>query len=679
MPAPPTPPLSGRWIILLAAAAVGMGGLVYLVRRLGRTPRRPRKPTIPPLLPPLRLVRVWLSEGASGKGRVLADRDHLIAGAVYSLHVQIQQRGAQGGTTPGQKSRRGRGSRLLVQLFHPEGDLELPQKTAVLALPSQGASSQVHYPFRPLRPGVRQIRVCIYFGNVLLQSASVEALVVQRGGHQPARGTLRAPVARTVDYVASTDLLNLEHLPQPAVSLVTNRTSDGTHWIGVFAAGEVAGFRLRSGDLHTLDPRMLETVAGMAREHLAQVQGEKGYRLGDLAALSLEERLAGLEKDLINLARSGWHLYDRLFVSRLGAEEQERRRQRMELALRRSSIISVARCREDSVTIPWATLYDLPLDTGGELVLCEAFKAQLAANRWSSGMANLLEKKDLLDEPERCQANPGCPLRGPAAYVTVCPYGWWGFLHQVEQPLQQVTPVSVDQVPEAIQDPSFNQTSYLEYAPSDLVRLAMAAYPNIPRVKEYEAAFEALEQGHRVHVVCEEDRERVIVLLSRGGRHLYYFYCHGEVKDHVFRLKLGPAEQPKYIAASDLFKPRITWNTPRPLVILNACETVALMPERLDGLMYKLRYLGACGVVGTEIKVWTELAQPFGYQLVWLLLKGHSVGEAFLMLRRHMLRQFNPLGLVYSYYSPATVHLHDQSACRWCQAHVPARLPDQHG
>jgi hypothetical protein len=35
-------------------------------------------------------------------------------------------------------------------------------------------------------------------------------------------------------------------------------------------------------------------------------------------------------------------------------------------------------------------------------------------------------------------------------------------------------------------------------------------------------------------------------------------------------------------------------------------------------------------------------------------------------LRKHLLRQLNPLGLAYSYYSPATLHLHVSDRCEWC-------------
>jgi hypothetical protein len=80
-------------------------------------------------------------------------------------------------------------------------------------------------------------------------------------------------------------------------------------------------------------------------------------------------------------------------------------------------------------------------------------------------------------------------------------------------------------------------------------------------------------------------------------------------------------------------------------------------------------------VIGTEIKIWTQLAAPFGVGVLERMLDGASLGEAFLAERRHLLRQLNPLGLAYSFYAPASLHLHDEgeaSGCAWCAAHLHA-------
>ena len=104
-------------------------------------------------------------------------------------------------------------------------------------------------------------------------------------------------------------------------------------------------------------------------------------------------------------------------------------------------------------------------------------------------------------------------------------------------------------------------------------------------------------------------------------------------------------------------------------MVLNACDSLALVPEVIHGFLGKLRGLGACGVIGTEITVWTTLARPFGLSVLGAFLRGDSLGEAILDARRDLLRRFNPLGLAYTPHAPATLHLHDPTACPWCSSH----------
>ena len=172
----------------------------------------------------------------------------------------------------------------------------------------------------------------------------------------------------------------------------------------------------------------------------------------------------------------------------------------------------------------------------------------------------------------------------------------------------------------------------------------------------------------------KEDRDEMLALLSQKDRHVHYFYCHGEVEDNEFRLMLGTKEEPGYIASQNLNPRRIRWRgPPQPLIILNCCESVATLPELIHGFLGKLRTLGASGVVGTEIKVRTELARPFGRLVLKGMLEGQSVGEAFLAARLYLLRQFNPLGLVYTLHAPATLHLHPVDECGWCERHPGGR------
>jgi subtilase family serine protease len=657
-PQPGLPP----WVV----PAAGAGALLilvltirYFVRRGGEGPPE-EEPGEPAPLPPVRLLRLWVTEGASGEGPPVAQDRPLVPGAAYTLHLQVQPRGE-----PAARAAAGAGTELDVVFFTPTADFGM-DRTATLHLPARGASDEIRRPFVPARAGRHQIRAAIYYRNNLLQSAVLDAAV-------EAAGAPRQPgaVRRFIDYVASARLDNLDHYPHPALNIFVNATAGGSHWIGLYSGDARAAPELRSGDLHTYTPLQLDTLAQRTRSLFLRIEGLKRY--SHETPLPLDEpTLARRERNMVDLARNGYRLFDELFLSHEPGLQPDRLEAFHEL-LQEPATISVARCRGDSTTIPWAALYGRYVDVEKELSLCPVFKKQVVDNQWSADYSRLVRKRDLLDNPGACARQDACPGRGPDRHTTVCPFGFWGLMHQIEQPLQQVTPTPVDEVPPELQDRGFDQTMYLERPPQSRVTMALNAFPRLRYAERHRDQFDSLAQDGALEIVYETDRDRVLALLQQGGRHLYYFYCHGVVDGEVFKLKLGPADNPGYISSASLNPLAIHWpSQPHPLIILNGCATMALAPELIHGFMGKLRRLGAAGIVGSEVQVWEGLACPFGYLIVERLLSGRSLGEAFLDTRRALQRQLNPLGLVYAYYAFAGLHLHDPENCEWCRARRPA-------
>jgi hypothetical protein len=659
---------------------------------------------------------IWLSEGTSGRGRVLGDKDPLIVGESYNLHLQVQPLEEDQGDQASQAESGEEEKKLTAVLFAPETDFELKRKIGTLTLPGHGPSNPIRRSFKPLRAGRYQIRAGIYYGNVLLQSVVVEANVAGDSAQAAALDAAedKPAIARLMDYVASADLTALDELPQPDLSIFTNRAADGTHWIGVYKA-DVAELRF----LHTFEAAELAAKAKVLRECLVRIEGSKGaYKFANPLPVDEEGKLRTdddkfkrREKNLVALAVRGRIMYDALFFSRQDARERRRQLLKLDGVLQSPGIVSVAICRGQSPTFPWAALYARYLDTGreDEIRLCGELKARLADNKWSDtdDKTELIEKhkligdrQDLLDKPEICCSKQECPHNGDNDGLIVCPFGFWGLLHQVEQPLQYIQPTPTEKVFKILekkairvfkgrrsdkkskepQNPYLNQTSFLECPRDGDVRIVFGAYPYISDAKEHCEEMrdlgpdKASDVTYRPKVTYQDNRHEMVKLMRQGGHHLYYFYCHGQIEDGVFKLKLGPYGRPRDISAADL-DPWISWSE-APLVILNACESTVVTPEEIHGFLGKLGELGASGIVGSEIRVWSRLARPVGYQLVKRILEGQSVGETFLEIRRHLLRQCNPLGLAYSFYSPATLHLHDPGGCAWCQAaHPPKRAP----
>jgi hypothetical protein len=351
--------------------------------------------------------------------------------------------------------------------------------------------------------------------------------------------------------------------------------------------------------------------------------------------------------------------------------------------MRPPGLVAINRCRSEKTTIPWATIYDREVDTEKQdlLRLCPVFKAELEAH-WSEDMAQYSPHRDWLDNPQGCQRNPRCPLASNdenATVLIVCPFGFWGFRHQISQPLQMVQPTPVGQIPAEIARAggdggasSFDSTIFLRRGKDERLKLAIGVHPGLSQANRLPVDITAL-RPNELEVTFESARDRVLEMLKRGGFHFYILYCHGDCdeRERKFKLVFGPLADERAISCENLNPLKIAWpEQPKPLVLLNGCETVAVTPEIAHGLLERLHELGAAGVVGAEIQVYPHLAYPFGLDILERLLCGASVGEAFLEERKELLRKFNPLGLAYTYYAPAALHLHVEGACGWCAAHL---------
>jgi hypothetical protein len=656
-PPPPPPPEPagafplGRWVARLVESLVPRP-------RYARPPE-PRPAEKEPA--EVRLTNLWLSRDRAGRRQTVPRDEVLVARQPYTLHLQITpQRVAEAvvAVFPDQvllepfKER----DRLVLDVvfFSPDTDFRISPRSAPLGLPRTGPSDEVQVSITPQAPGLRRLRACIYYGNVLLQSLFLEATVTAPGVEAPSGGMW----ARVVDYVASGDLSTLDEVPQPDLAIFTNQTADGTHWIGVYSAGDMADCQLRSGDLVTIDPGTLADMAAETRQILADIEELVAQQPSapDPPYLS-DGQIAWRERDLVRLACNGWEMFQALAA---GSGLEPSRVKNLWAKLQRPGIVSVGRCSIHRTNMPWAALYDLELDPDkiDEIALCRFF-------------THIVASGTPLPDPQPCRDRPGCPLDGPDRARVVCPFGFWGFLHQVEQPLQHVPGDGDD--PDRFLSALRNQTSRLVCDRAGAVDVVVAVTPELDRQQEHgkEIAKELADTG-LPPAAYESDRDQVLALLRQGGKHLYYFFCHGEAEGRKFHLVLGPDHAPGHISAANLSHLYYDWpDQPRPLIILNGCETMALLPQRIHVFVDALRLLGASGVIGTEVEVHTGLARTFGRLMLGHFLSGSSLGEAVLQVRRHLLRQLNPLGLAYTYFAPATLHLHPRHDCPWCKAHPP--------
>lgn len=549
---------------------------------------------------------------------------------------------------------------LEVVVFAPDSDFAVPENTGSILLPRVGASTTAVIAVTPLRAGRHSLRVAVYRESTLLQSALVE--IDSADGHSDE--VRDEPVVRTApDWAASGDLQLLDELDAPAFSIFCNAVPDGSHWIGVFSSdGDPPSMPLRSGRMRDFRPERLQTAVSVLRDAIQAVHGTDTYLypsapVGDPA-------VAAFGRDaIVDLARHGWQLYDSLFRSVPVKEFSEERRIAFEAALAdpKPGVVSVAVCKS-SWTLPWAAVYDKPIDGGSpRLQLCEVFADQLGNNVWDEQGALVGAPKDLIDDPAACRALPSCPLNTPRRRkVTVCPFGFWGMRHQIEQPLQMISATADGEVPAELGSEGFLQTSAILHRPGDAVRAGGGAFP----FQRFQDHMDALAGIAGIDFKFWEDRDDVLdnLFLSENGLQLVYFYCHGRKVDGVYSLQVGPLGEDTgtTIVAANIDNDDVLWGrdgTPQPLVLLMACESSAARIEVANDLFDKLNRINAAGVVGAEIDIGVRLGRETGLDLMTRVAGGVSVGEALLQMRRDLLRRWNPLGLVLTANAPAALHL----------------------
>src|SRR5262249_27681087 len=97
-----------------------------------------------------------------------------------------------------------------------------------------------------------------------------------------------------------------------------------------------------------------------------------------------------------------------------------------------------------------------------------------------------------------------------------------------------------------------------------------------------------------------------------------------------------------------------------PLVFINGCGSVGFNPAAPSGFITSfIQDRKASAVIGTEVTVWERLATEMGLTFFQQFLadKPKSAGAALTHARRKLLLKNNPLGLVYTLYGSADLHL----------------------
>jgi hypothetical protein len=471
-----------------------------------------------------------------------------------------------------------------------------------------GPKDALRFPVRtPATPGPHRLRSSIYYRNTLVQSRVVTAWV----GRAPASGKSLTAIA-DVSLARITTPADLEPIRAHSLSILVNDNGDATHSFRFVSATDVAGaaavvtdpviLASALGDLIKQARGSMRTIAWGSPEPWTATAT---YRYGS-------GKQPDFRADLIELVREGRHAYDALINDVAGGPDAASAlRKRMAVPGR----VQVVSKGSPSELIPASIFYDYQ---------------NAAVERPDITVCPQFEQDRQRPEPleESACFRGACPSVDTPQVI--CPSGFWGYRHAIGMP------VVVRYVPPF-------PTELPHHGP---ITLGVAVYPGFDLWSEHRKRLEAMG-GWSVRVV--ETLDATIDLLKAHSEHVVYFYCHGgTTPGNVPFILVGPEGGPPLVRSALRWDAVDRYALPRTLVILNGCQTTALEPDRaIDFVTAFIQNVGAVGVIGTEITVFEELATAFGELLFAQLGTGIEIGEAVRRARLALLKEGNPLGLVY--------------------------------
>ncbi len=468
-----------------------------------------------------------------------------------------------------------------------------------------------------------KLRLSIYYANNVIQSQLITVAIAEteREGQE---------FSSTIDYTLAKSLDSLNSFPARTLNILTNDNEDGTHKI-------IINGKLDDAIVFNFTEGQMTNAIGAVRDKLRDLHIVKyGGHLG--AKEQIKSRYdqnnakpkAEFVKDLKELATCGWLLWQTLFKNQL-----EKGRELKTKLLKDPGTIQVSRVHGSEFVFPWGAIYDIPLESNPEL-----FRTCRLIDEWQ-GAETLIN----WDRPE-------CPYGDTHTRNTICPFGFWGFKHIIEQ------------LPSMPKGRDVQRTIKISKRPIELLTalsLDLDSKLSENHLQELESKLSSA-----VKVVPYRSRKEIETALSHPQVELIYFYCHGG------RAELPGSSSPtpflgigkdERLTTGDLVAWSFDWGTAHwvdtsPLVFINGCHTAEITPESLVNFVDTFVGVFAAGVIGTEIVLDQRIANEAGATFFYYFKDQKcSVGTALQHVRRTLLLKGNLLGLVYTSYCAVDLHL----------------------
>ncbi len=519
-------------------------------------------------------------------------------------------------------------------------------------------------------------RLCLYYENNLLQSARVQASVARS-----AEVSLEIDNVIDVDYVLSGSVQRLDQYATRKLKFAKDDISR-EHPIAVNLTlnddGKEHRILVRQHDeLPSAAPANNAPVgwtpfdadAGRqaledAREDLKSCFYLRDESTGEPVLDGNGEPIIGISEDanpaqnnrktkkqflwdLLILARLGRKLFNKAFNDvrpegkwSTNAEWTNSLRQKLET----SSIIQVSRTGPANYVFPWTLVYQYPLPgPSARIQFCKV------TQEWD-------ESGDRTKQPEK-----SCPWRAEPWHAenVICPYGFWGLNHIIEQPIPALRKLADGKY--ALQD----ATDKIVMGPLNLDLSVSVTHDLSPTaVDQHLKRLGSIPPYQLRPPHPADDTDKVRSMLKAAT--LVYFLCHGEydtnkkepylsigLRDGNDLHRIYPNTLHDWADAADL----TAWGTQRPLIFINGCHTANLTPGEVLNFVTAFGFAGASGVIGTEVSVLANVAIEMAELLFGKIAADMPVGQAMYQTRWELANKGNLLGLAYTLFCLANLHV----------------------
>ncbi len=470
------------------------------------------------------------------------------------------------------------------------------------------------------KAGDAVLRVGVYFKNNLLQSCQVTAKI-----SSPV--TQAKPQSVIVDYTIDTTLTDLQRLGAKTINILSAEAKGGGQAFVVNGDFEnIVQFRPAEGQLRA--------AANAARQKLRDIHmSERNNIFGRKLINKFDGNNAkpkdGFIDDLRQVAPLGSLLWTTF------RSQSDRWKSLPDDVLRAPSTIQIARASSNFV-FPWSLVYDIPLESEPKKhIVCKI------VDEWQDGIGLPLDGKY------------ACPHENEHKVNTLCPFGFWGLRHIIEQP------------------PSVGQTGTLASeirVTSPPARLFLCASDDLD--KQYTAPHLADLNGRLNAKFTIEPcvtREALLSRLQTVDPGVVYLYCHGGneplagTDQKTPFLSVGDGEKltpGDVLARLDNAGARLYWSLAHPLIFINGCHTAELNTDVMVNFVDTFARIYSSGVIGTEVTVHQLLANEAGAEFLQHF-ETETVGEALRRMRNHLLCKGNLMGLAYSAYCLSALRIAD--------------------